>query len=331
MYKALLKYYIRRNSPSKAFGIVTDILAAVRKIPFGRHIVRMRYKNRIRTGRKLEIFGLEFANPVGLAASIDTEGIFYNSLSDFGFSFIEIGPMSYVEQDYSTPARHYLGVKKAIEHLRGDSPDCVIAANITRNAQSRGSEIIRDFENAFALLYDFVDMIVINPYCNGTEEPDEGNEDEGTGGTSELPDIIDRILTMRLYYDVNKPVLVRLTPGIARAQADEIVECCLSGGIDGIVAGSTLRRDDDSDGSELFNKNLKFIHYIHEKSRGLLPIAGVGGIMNSARAQQMLDAGASLIEVYTGFFREGPSIVKDIVNNLPEAPDNSETGESESK
>ena len=316
MYKVLLKYYIRHNSPAKAFGIATDILAAIRKIPFGRNIVRLRYKNRVRTDRKLELFGLEFANPVGLAASTDTDGVFYNSLSDFGFSFIEIGPMSYVEQDYSTPARHYLGVKKAIGHLLGDRPDCMIAANITRNAQSRGAEILRDFENAFALLYDFVDMIVINPDCNGGDEPDGVNEEEDAGETSELPEIIDRILAMRLYYDTNKPVLVRLTSEITRAQTDEIVEYCLSSGIDGIVAGSTLRHSDDSDGSELFNKNLKFIRHIFEKSRGLLPIIGVGGVMDSTRAQQMLDAGASMVEVYTGLFREGPSIVKDIVNNL---------------
>lgn len=317
MYKVLLKYYIRRNSPAKAFAIAMDILAAIRRIPFGRPFVRLRYRNRIRTDRNLELFGLEFANPVGLAASIDSGGVFYNSLSDFGFSFIEIGPMSYVEQDYSTPAKHYLGVKKAIEHLRSDRPDCLISANIIRNAQSRGAEIIRDFENAFALLYDFVDMIVINPRCNAAEEPDSGNGDDDTDRMSELPEIIDRILAMRLYYDANKPVLVRLTSETTRAQTDEIVEYCLSSGIDGVVAGSTLRHDDDKDGSELFNRNLNFIRHISEKSRGLLPIIGVGGVMDSVRAQKMLDAGASMLEVYTGLFREGPSIVKDIVNNLP--------------
>lgn len=308
MYKTLLKYYLKRNAPSKAFRIATDMLSAVRKIPFGRQLVRMRYKNRIKTGSRRNVFGLEFSNPVGLAASIDTEGVFYNILSDFGFSFIEIGPLSYIEQDYNTPAKHYLGVKKAIEQLRKDKPDCIIAGNITRNANSRGADIVKDYEKAFALLYDFVDMIVINPYCGN------GATTESENGISELPDVIDRILTMRLYYDNNKPVLVRLTPTITHAQTDEIVECCMSSGIDGIVAGSTLRRDDDSDGSELFRKNLEFIRYIREKSHELLPVIGVGGVMNRAQAQQMLDAGASLIEVYTGFFREGPSIVKNIVN-----------------
>ncbi len=158
-------------------------------------------------------------------------------------------------------------------------------------------------------------MIVINPHC--CSEEDAVGNDEEDGGISELPEIIDRLLTMRLYYDSNKPVLVRLTPEIARAQTDEIIECCLSSGIDGIVAGSTLRHDDDKDGSELFNKNLKFICHISGKSRGLLPIIGIGGVLDSVRARKMLDAGASMVEVYTGFFREGPSIVRKIVNNLP--------------
>ncbi len=315
MYKILLKYYLRHNSTAKAFGIAAEVLAKVRKVPFARALLRLLYKRRIRTDRRLELFGIEFSNPVGLAASIDTEGVLYNILSDFGFSFIEIGPMSYIRQDYATSAKHYLGVKKAIEHLRGERPDCVIAGNITRNPQSRGAEIVKDYEKAFALIYDFVDMIVINPHC--CSEEDAVGNDEEDGGISELPEIIDRLLTMRLYYDSNKPVLVRLTPEIARAQTDEIIECCLSSGIDGIVAGSTLRHDDDKDGSELFNKNLKFICHISGKSRGLLPIIGIGGVLDSVRARKMLDAGASMVEVYTGFFREGPSIVRKIVNNLP--------------
>lgn len=321
MYKTILKHYLRHHSPSGAFKIAADVLSAVRKIPFGRSIVRMRYKNRIRQDGKLEVFGLEFSNPVGLAAYIDTEGILYNSLSDFGFSFVEIGPLTFVEQDLRTAPGHYLGVKKAVEHLQTDRPDCIIAGNIARHPQNRGADMIADYEKAFALLYDFVDIIVINPLCG----------EDGADGIAGLPDIIDRVLTMRLYYDANKPVLVSLTPDLTLSQTDELIDCCLSSGIDGVVAGSTMRRDDDGDGSILFNKNLKFISHIREKSSGLLPIIGVGGVMDSVRAQQMLDAGASLIEVYTGFFREGPSIVKDIVNNLRTAKEGARITEGHKK
>lgn len=313
MYKTLLKYYLRHNSPSKAFRIAADVLTALRKIPFGRSLVRMRYRNRVRTDAWTEVFGLRFSNPVGLAAAVDTEGCLYNSLSDFGFSFVEIGPLAYVDQDFRTSGRHCLGIRKAVGRLQSDRPDCIIAGNITRSPHSRGTDMAGDYEKAFALLYDFVDMIVINPFCEGQD---------GADGIAALPDIIDKLLTTRLYYDTNKPVLVRLTPDVTLSQTDEIIECCLSSGIDGVVAGGTLRRDDDGDGSNLFNKNLKFIEHIRDKSAGLLPIIGVGGVMNSRQAQEMLDSGASLIEVYTGFFREGPSIVKDIVNNLKQQTSN---------
>ena len=170
MYKTLLKYYLKQGSPAQAFRIATETLSALQRVPFVRAIVRIRYKNRIQPGEKREIFGLEFRNPVGLAASIDTEGRFYNILSEFGFSFVEIGPLSYVEQDYNTPAKHYLGVKKAIEHLRRSKPDCIIAGNISRSPQSHGPDIVRDYEQAFALLYDFVDMVVINPDCSAEKQ-----------------------------------------------------------------------------------------------------------------------------------------------------------------
>lgn len=309
MYKTLLKYYLKRNSHSGAFRIATDVLAAVGKMPFGRNLLRVYYKNRVSTGADKEVFGLDFCNPVGLASSIDTEGIFYNLLSDFGFSFIEIGPLSYIEQDYGTSARHYVGVKKAIEHLRENKPDCIVAGNISQNPQSKGADMVKDFEKAFALLYDFVDMIVINPYCGS-------NEEDEVRGASELPEIIDRLLTMRMYYDTNKPVLVRLVPQLSHSQTDEIIEYCLSSGVDGVVAGSVVRSGDDSDGRALFSRNINFIRHIDGKAAGLMPIIGVGGVMNAEQAREMLEAGASLIEVYTGFFREGPSIVRKIVNGL---------------
>lgn len=323
MYKTLLKYYLKQGSPAQAFRIATETLSALQRVPFVRAIVRIRYKNRIQPGEKREIFGLEFRNPVGLAASIDTEGRFYNILSDFGFSFVEIGPLSYVEQDYNTPAKHYLGVKKAIEHLRRSKPDCIIAGNISRSPQSHGPDIVRDYEQAFALLYDFVDMVVINPDCSAEKQmisSGDSKPEENENGISELSDVIDKLMTMRLYYDSNKPVLVRITPEITHSQTDEIIECCLTSGIDGVVAGST-KWDDFSDGNGKFAKSLDLIRYIREKSRSLLPIIGVGGVVNSNLAKAMLDAGASLLEVSTGFFLEGPSIVKNIVNNLPEISD----------
>ena len=97
---------------------------------------------------------------------------------------------------------------------------------------------------------------------------------------------------------------------------DELINCCLSSGIDGVVAGDTVRSISDNSGEDLLQRNLEFVKYISRISNGLLPIIGVGGIMNGEGAMQMMDAGAILVEVFTGIFREGPSIVNDIVSYI---------------
>ena len=289
---------------SRSFRRRLELLAAIDRMPLGRSIVRTLFGNRVSTARRTELFGLDFKNPVGLAANVDCDGVYCNCLSDLGFSFIEVGPLSYLKQGCNTDAKHIAGVKKAVGHLIDGKPGCIISGNIGRNPQSRGADALKDYENAFALLYDFVDMTVIYP--TGTDsETDAAN----------LPDIIDRILTMRMYYDRNKPVLVRLTPELSRSQTDELIACCLSSGIDGVVAGETRGTGDESG---LLARNLNFIRYISDQSRGLLPIIGVGGVMTSENAAAMMEAGASLVEIYTGISRKGFSVAKNVVNGLTE-------------
>lgn len=312
MYKSLLNFFLSHNSTEKAFRLAASFMTAVRNIPFGRQLLRLRYKSRIKGGLSKDVFGLEFKHPIGLAASVDKDASFYDVLSEFGFSFIEIGPMNVTDANSQSKLHNETALRHVVEHLRSERPDCIISGNITRNEKSKGSaEIIRDYEEAFALLYDFVDMIVISPKFTSANAGEAAD-------ISDLSDIIDRMLTLRMYYDVNKPVLVRLSPSLTRSQTDELVSCCLSSGIDGVVAGGTVRSISDITGKELFSQNLEFIRYINETSRGLLPIIGVGGIMDGETAVQMMNAGAILVEVFTGLFREGPSIVNDIVNYLYE-------------
>lgn len=310
MYKSLLNFYLKHNTTDKAFKLAARALSLVRSIPFGRQFLRLRYKGRIKENLRKEVFGLEFKNPVGLAAAVDKDASYYDILSEFGFSFIEVGPMCISSDPKKIKLRNETALRHAVEHLRNERPECIISGNITRNEKSKGSaEVIRDYEEAFALLYDFVDMIVISPQYS-SQDPDEQAD------ISDIPDIIDRMLTLRMYYDVNKPILVRLTPSLTHSQTEELINCCLSSGIDGVVAGGTVKSISDSTGNDLFVRNLEFVRYIKEISKGLLPIIGVGGIMNGEGAMQMLDAGAVLVEVFTGFFREGPSIVNDIVSYI---------------
>ena len=149
-----------------------------------------------------------------------------------------------------------------------------------------------------------------------------------------LSEIVDKLLSLRMYYDEYRPILLKVSPDLSHQQLDEIIEYCLRSGIDGIVAGNTTRSRDGlttisekkieeignggMSGAPVYKKNLALVKYVHEKSEGKLPIIGVGGIMSGEQAKEMLDAGASLVEVYTGFIYEGPALVKNINKYLAE-------------
>ena len=130
-----------------------------------------------------------------------------------------------------------------------------------------------------------------------------------------------------MYFDEYRPILIKVSPDISHQQLDEIIDYSLMSGVDGIVAGNTTRSREGltlpqekideignggMSGAPLFRKNLELVRYIHEQSRGKLPIIGVGGIMSGEQVRQMLDAGASLVEIYSGFIYEGPSLVRKI-------------------
>jgi len=147
-----------------------------------------------------------------------------------------------------------------------------------------------------------------------------------------LSEIVDRLLDLRMYFDNYRPILLKVSPDLSHQQLDEIIDYCLRSGIDGIVAGNTTRSRDGItsiskekieeigngglSGAPLHKKNLELVRYVHTKSEGKLPIIGVGGIMTPEQAKAMLDAGASLVEIYTGFIYEGPALIKNIIRHL---------------
>ena len=146
-----------------------------------------------------------------------------------------------------------------------------------------------------------------------------------------LSDIVDRLLGLRMYYDEYRPILLKVSPDLAHEQLDDIIDYCMRSGIDGIVAGNTTRSREGltisqdkiekignggMSGAPVHEKNLALVRYIHEKTDGKLPIIGVGGIMSEKQAKAMIDAGASLVEIYTGFIYEGPALIKRIIKHL---------------
>lgn len=336
MYKQIIRPLLFSLNPETAHNLTFFALKALRYIPLARQFVRMIYSRKT-PDLEREVFGLKFRNPVGLAGGLDKNGEFYNDLGNFGFGFVEIGSLTPEPQPGNPKPRLFRvvkdraiinrmginnkGIRNAVENLKRMKPDVLVAGNISKNTSSINEDAVKDYESAFALLYDFVDMFVLNISCPNVSGLSALQD------VSFLSEIVDKLLNLRMYFDEYRPILIKVSPDISHQQLDEIIDYSLMSGVDGIVAGNTTRSREGltlpqekideignggMSGAPLFRKNLELVRYIHEQSRGKLPIIGVGGIMSGEQARQMLDAGASLVEIYSGFIYEGPSLVRKI-------------------
>lgn len=340
MYK-LIRPILFKLSPERAHNITLRMLGVARRIPLLGKALRLFFKYDDPSLRR-NLFGLEFPNPVGLAAGIDKNGDHYNELAWFGFSFIEIGSLTPEPQDGNPRPRLFRlpqdralinrmginnkGMLHAINRIKSDPPRTIICASIAKNSSSASeADIVNDYKKAFSYLYDFVDMFTINVSCPNVEGLQHLQD------VSYLSDLVDPLLDLRVCYDTYKPLLVKVSPDIPHEELDEILNYCLISGIDGIVAGNTTTSREGLttprekvekigngglSGAPLFERSLALVRYIHDKTEGRLPVIGVGGIMNADQATQMLQAGASLIEICTGFVYKGPSVVKNILKKL---------------
>ncbi len=323
-------------SPERIHGIVIWMLKIISYIPFSDYLMRLIfcYKN---PKLEREVFGVKFKNPVGLAAGFDKNGDCYNHLANLGFGFVEIGSLTPKAQSGNPKPRCFRlpkdkaiinrmginnnGVKYAVEYIKKHKPNCVLGGNLSKNSTVSNEDAPKDYEKSFALLYDFVDYFVLNVSCPNVKNLDKLQD------ISLLSEIIDRLLTLRRYSDDYRPILLKISPDIPIKQLDEIIELVLVSGLDGVIATNTTRSregllsskenvtaigDGGLSGAPLFERSLEFVKYISEKTNKQLPIIAVGGIMSPEQAKLMLEAGASLIQIYSGFIYNGPAFVKKI-------------------
>lgn len=340
MYKQFIRPFLFCFKPETAHRLYMSLVRISGHFP-GRYLVRLFHRYDDPSLRR-EVFGLHFANPVGLAGGFDSNGDRFNEMSNFGFGFIEIGSLSTEPQDSGLKPRmvrfkkdralvnrveaRNKGVRYAIDRIHDMRPDGILCANITYNSSStKDEEIINDYQKAFSLLYDFVDMITVSisrPNSDGLLEVQDRNS---------LADIIDPLLELRLCYDQHKPLLVKISPDTPFEQLDEMIDYCMLSGVDGVIAGDTTRHLEALSGARkglggymsgapLFERSLAVVKHIHEHTKGRFPIIGCGGIMSPEQAAQMLSAGASLIQLHTGLVYEGPKLVKKILKYLVNTP-----------
>lgn len=342
MYKHFLRPLLFSFNAERAHKLFLSFARIAGALPFGRQLIRLFHKRNTQSIER-ELFGIHFPNPVGLAAGFDRNADCIMPMSDFGFGFIEVGSVTPLAQgDAFHPSTQRLrkdlsiaskgntankGLKYVIGNLQHKSNVSVVGASLSPSlSSSKDEEIRNDFLQSFSLLYDFVDFFTIN-----LASPNE-NGILAIQNSVSAAEIIDPVLELRLCEDTVKPVLIKVTTDIPEDQLEAILDYCLLSGIDGIIVGAGSRTPDTAvvskmkkaksmagcsySGALVYNKTLEMVRKVSSYTKGRFPIVASGGIMSPEQAQEMLDAGASLIQLYTGLIYEGPSLVRRIVKQL---------------
>ena len=336
MYKTIIRPLLFLFDPESihdtTFGLLKFLLRIPGFVPISRffHV----YKN---PKLERELFGLKFKNPVGLAAGFDKDAKLIDELATMGFGFIEIGTLTPKPQLgnekprlFRLPEDHAVinrmgfnngGVEQAVDRLRKRKSKVIIGGNIGKNKVTPNEDAAHDYERAFEALFDYVDYFVVNVSSPNTPNLRELQEKEP------LKKLLQRLKDRNEQKQKPKPILLKIAPDMTLEQLDDVVEIVLGTKIDGLIAtNTTISREDlvsnkqqidgigagGLSGVPLRKKSTEVVRHIHEKSNGRFPIVAVGGICSAEDALEKLDAGASLVQVYTGFIYEGPSLIKRI-------------------
>jgi dihydroorotate dehydrogenase len=335
MYKKIISPFLFLFDPEKIHTFTFFLIKVFFKIPILGFIIESFYKvESPKLVRKL--FGLTFENPVGIAAGFDKNATHISEFEKFGFGFIEIGTVTPKPQD-GNPKKRLFRLKEdtAIINRMGFNNDGVtkiknrlkknynvlIGGNIGKNKVTPNSQAKNDYIICFKELYNYVDYFVVNVSSPNTPGLRELQSKEF------LNDLFIELNKLRSNETIKKPILIKISPDLSKQKILEILEVIDTNNIDGIIATNTtidypnLKSKNKNEtgglsGAPLYDKSNEVISFISKKTNGKLPIVGVGGISTPEQAVKKIEAGAHLIQLYTGIIYEGPGIVRKINKKL---------------
>lgn len=339
MYKTL-KPLIFRLQPEKAHEWTMTLLTFACAIPGVGALLRAFYAVQS-DALEVEVAGLKFPNPVGLAAGFDKDARWLKQMRVLGFGFVEIGTVTPLPQDGNPKPRLFRlpddkgiinrmgfnnsGMAAAAARLRRRPPGLIVGGNIGKNKITPNERAESDYVQCFNALYDDVDYFVVNVSSPNTPGLRELQEKEP------LQKLLETLMRERSKRSIERPIFLKIAPDLTNNQLDDIVELVQAAGIAGVIATNTtisrkgLKTPAEKvehmgggglSGAPLGSRSTEVIRYLHEQSKGAFPIIGVGGICGPEDAQEKLDAGASLVQVYSGLIHEGPALVKRINQGL---------------
>ena len=334
---SLFKPLIFLFSPEKAHTLTVKIWKIVMSIPVISGLVKKYFWVQ---DPKLEtkLFGLTFPNPVGLAAGFDKDGKYSDIMSSLGFGFVEIGTVTPIGQEGNPQPRLFRlkddqglinrmgfnneGVDALVSRLK-DRADMryIIGGNIGKNKVTPNETAVDDYKICFEKLFPYVDYFVVN-----VSSPNTPNL-RALQDKAPLTNLLNTLQKLNKAKPLPKPILLKIAPDLTDSQLDDIIEIVADTGIAGVIAtNTTISREGLSSKKEVVTsigngglsgapvraRSTEVIRYLSTKSNKAFPIIGVGGIDSPEAALEKLDAGASLIQIYSGMVYYGPKLVRDI-------------------
>jgi dihydroorotate dehydrogenase len=331
MYKLFVRPLLFCFDPEKVHYFTFSLIRFLNKIPLFSGLFQSLYE--VKDARlEREVFGIKFKNPVGLAAGFDKDAKLYQELSNFGFGFIEIGTLTPVGQEGNPKKRLFRlkednaiinrmgfnngGVKEAVERLK-QNKGVLIGGNIGKNKVTPNEEAVKDYEICFEALFPYVDYFVVNVSSPNTPNLRELQDKKP------LTELLQTLQNQNNAKQKQKPILLKIAPDLTNEQLLDIIDIVNETKIAGVIATNTtisregLQSENKSEmgglsGKPLAKRSTEVIRFLSEKSNKSFPIIGVGGIHTAEDAIEKLNAGASLVQLYTGFIYEGPALVKAI-------------------
>lgn len=331
MYKRIIRPILFKFDPEEVHYFTFNLLknlGFLTKLFFPKPIEDKRLER--------EVFGLKFKNPVGLAAGFDKDAKMFSELSDLGFGFIEIGTLTPKPQDGNPKKRLFRlkedsaiinrmgfnngGVDAAVERLKKNK-NVLIGGNIGKNKVTPNEEAVNDYIMCFEKLFPYVDYFVVNVSSPNTPNLRALQEKEP------LTKLLSQLQELNSKKEKQKPILLKIAPDLTDEQLLDIIDIVKDTKIAGVIAtNTTLSREHlisenqketgGLSGKPLAKRSTEIIRFLSEKSGKAFPIIGVGGIHSAEDALEKLAAGASLIQLYTGFIYEGPELIRDINKKL---------------
>ncbi|MGB4959759.1 MAG: quinone-dependent dihydroorotate dehydrogenase [Saprospiraceae bacterium] len=338
MYQYLIKPILFLIDPEKAHHLVIKLMRIFLMIPGVRHLFVKLYRVD-HPSLHQTIWGLDFPNPVGLAAGFDKDGKHFETMSALGFGFIEIGTVTPLPQDGNDKPRLFRlpddealinrmgfnndGVDAMVRRLQSQKErSFIIGGNIGKNKVTPNDVADEDYIICFEKLYPYVDYFAVNVSSPNTPGL------RALQGKEPLTKLLHSLKNINLTKPKPRPILLKIAPDLTPSQLDDIVSIVFDTSIDGVIAtNTTIAREGmitdvatigpgGLSGKPLRDQSTEVIRYLHQKSNGKIKIIAVGGIDSPEAALEKLKAGASLVQIYTGLVYKGPGLVKKINNAI---------------